>query len=131
MPSNNLTLFIINRGKRVLLVKQTSKNALWTLPGGHIVLKDGFTRAAYQCLRPYFRDLTVMKVKYLRTPVEDISFSDAHWRLIPIGCDIRGTIKKKMRQHIWFVKSEDLVNHVVVPGTIELLSLPEIQSRLS
>lgn len=131
MPNNNLTLFIVSRGERVLLIKQTGKNALWALPGDRASLKYGFTCAAYLCLRPYFRDLVILKVKYLCSPVDNVMSTKGRRRIIPIGCDVRGTIRKVVRERIWFVKTKDIVTHVVVPGTIELLSLPEIQSRLS
>jgi len=131
MPTNNLILFIVNRGEKVLLVKQAGKGALWALPGGRASLKEGFTRAAYLYLRHYFRDLFILKIRYLHSPIDDVVSIGGRKRVILIGCSIRGTIKKTMKEKIWFVKIEDLVSHVVVPGTLELLSLPEIQSRLA
>ena len=131
MPSNNLILFIVSRVKKVLLIKQAGKKALWTLPSIRSPLKDGFTYAAYQCLQPYFRDLTVIRIKYIRAPVKDITFSDEHRRLILMGCDIRGTIKKKMRYHVWFTDLKNIMHHIAIPGTVEILSLPEVQNRLA
>ncbi|PJE74417.1 MAG: hypothetical protein COV01_00040 [Candidatus Taylorbacteria bacterium CG10_big_fil_rev_8_21_14_0_10_41_48] len=131
MPSNNLILFIVNRGKKVLLIKQAGRKALWTLPGGRSPPRDGFTHAAYQYLRPYFRDLTVIRVKYIRAPVKNIAFSDEYRRLILMGCDIRGTIKKKMRYHVWFTDLKNIMHHIAIPGTVEILSLPEVQNRLA
>lgn len=130
MPKNNLILFIIRRGKKLLLIKQDTKRALWSLPGGRIVLKYGFTHAGYLHLRPYFRDLHILGVKYLRRPVEDIKYADTYRRVILIECEIHGTIKKAMRDRVWFTEPESLLHHIVVPGTIELLDMPEIVRHL-
>lgn len=130
MPTNNLILFIIRRGKKLLLIKQDTKEALWSLPGGRIVLKYGFTHAGYLYLRPYFRDLRILRVNYLRRPVEDIKYADAYRRVILIGCEMRSTVRKEMRSKVWFTEPESLLHHIVVPGTIELLHVPEILRHL-
>jgi hypothetical protein len=130
MPTNNLILLIIHRGEKILLTKQAGKKALWTLPGGHIVLRSGFTHAAYLYLRPYFRDLFILRVRYLHSPIDGVVSVGGRKRVILIGCDLRGTVKKEVKDRVWFVKIGDIVNHVVVPGTIELLSLARISNRL-
>jgi len=131
MSSNNLILFVVRRGKKLLLVKQTDKETLWSLPGGRIVLKYGFTHAGYLFLRPYFRDLHILRVRYLRRPIESIRYADTHRRVILIECEIRGTIKKERRSRVWFTEPDQLLHHIVVSGTIELLQLPDIARHLA
>lgn len=130
MPTNNLILFIIRRGKKILLVKQDTKGTLWSLPGGRIVLKYGFTHAGYLYLRPYFRNLRILRVEYLRKPIEDIKYADVYRRVILIKCEMRGTIKKEKRRQVWFTEPESLLHHIVMSGTIELLQLPEMLHHL-
>ena len=133
MPNNNLVFFIVNRREEVLLVKhigKENKESLWKLPGGRISLKYGFMHAAKKYLRPYFRDLTIRKVTYIRSPIENMVVGNERRRVIPINCYINGTIKRQKRGLIWFTKVENILNHVVVSGTLEVLSLPEIKSRL-